>query len=352
MLITRCPHCLTSFRIRPEQLNLRGGRVRCGHCQQPFSALSSLEEMAEEQAAARLAHQPETPAPATADTGVPASMLATQLNPVAEDENFDLDLNDDPAAASAPAANSSADTWPAPSPAAAQASLDLAAHDNETPEAPEDALMIGDADDELAALDNAAIAADPEIGEGETVPQLHTIFLDEDLLRPSVDPALLAARRQTRLKLWAANLALLVSGCALAFFALRVPLTSNWPGLREPLTRLCAQLGCELPYPKYAADISLEGYTLSPVAGKTNIYHLSVTLRNESRHAAAWPQLDLALTDRFERTLARRVLEPEQWLPAEEAKKPAFEANSELTAHILLSGDIQPEGYRIGVFYR
>lgn len=42
MLMTRCPHCGTAFRVKPEQLRARGGRVRCGHCQAPFSALESL----------------------------------------------------------------------------------------------------------------------------------------------------------------------------------------------------------------------------------------------------------------------------------------------------------------------
>lgn len=48
MLTTRCPHCHTAFRIRPEQLSVRGGRVRCGHCQQAFSALEQLEDVDEE----------------------------------------------------------------------------------------------------------------------------------------------------------------------------------------------------------------------------------------------------------------------------------------------------------------
>lgn len=48
MLTTRCPHCSTVFRVRPEQLSMRGGRVRCGHCQQAFSALAHLEEMGDD----------------------------------------------------------------------------------------------------------------------------------------------------------------------------------------------------------------------------------------------------------------------------------------------------------------
>ncbi len=44
MLNTRCPHCGTTFRVKPEQLRARNGRVRCGHCQAPFNALAALIE--------------------------------------------------------------------------------------------------------------------------------------------------------------------------------------------------------------------------------------------------------------------------------------------------------------------
>ena len=33
---TRCPGCRTVFRVTPEQLALRGGQVRCGHCRAVF----------------------------------------------------------------------------------------------------------------------------------------------------------------------------------------------------------------------------------------------------------------------------------------------------------------------------
>ncbi|MFN3985293.1 MAG: DUF3426 domain-containing protein [Rhodocyclaceae bacterium] len=38
MLIVRCPACQTVFRLRPEQLRMHGGMVRCGHCYTPFNA--------------------------------------------------------------------------------------------------------------------------------------------------------------------------------------------------------------------------------------------------------------------------------------------------------------------------
>jgi predicted Zn finger-like uncharacterized protein len=42
LLATRCPFCETVFRLLPEQLTLRGGRVRCGHCREVFDASNSL----------------------------------------------------------------------------------------------------------------------------------------------------------------------------------------------------------------------------------------------------------------------------------------------------------------------
>jgi predicted Zn finger-like uncharacterized protein len=43
-VLTRCPACATHFRVTPEQLKARSGRVRCGECQQVFNALDTLIE--------------------------------------------------------------------------------------------------------------------------------------------------------------------------------------------------------------------------------------------------------------------------------------------------------------------
>jgi len=95
MLTTRCPHCHTAFRIRPEQLSVRGGRVRCGHCQQAFSALEQLEDVDEEEltpappvpsrpvAAAAASHSRSTTAPARSQTPSPASSTNRTAGPQA-----------------------------------------------------------------------------------------------------------------------------------------------------------------------------------------------------------------------------------------------------------------------------
>jgi predicted Zn finger-like uncharacterized protein len=45
VLTTNCPSCSTAFRVTPEQLKARAGKVRCGHCQAVFNALESLNDL-------------------------------------------------------------------------------------------------------------------------------------------------------------------------------------------------------------------------------------------------------------------------------------------------------------------
>ncbi|MBI2319711.1 MAG: zinc-ribbon domain-containing protein [Betaproteobacteria bacterium] len=74
MLITRCSHCLTAFRVTQAQIEARQGKVRCGHCQAVFDALDSLRDKAEDArgAAEPLPHHPPAakapPAAAKSDT--------------------------------------------------------------------------------------------------------------------------------------------------------------------------------------------------------------------------------------------------------------------------------------------
>jgi len=46
-LITRCPHCATTFRVTPLHLQAHGGDVRCGRCAQVFNAFSTLSTLQE-----------------------------------------------------------------------------------------------------------------------------------------------------------------------------------------------------------------------------------------------------------------------------------------------------------------
>jgi len=71
-LVTRCPACRTAFRLVADQLRLRQGLVRCGHCETVFDAREHLIEVPVPGApAAARAPQP-SPGPAAAQPAAPA----------------------------------------------------------------------------------------------------------------------------------------------------------------------------------------------------------------------------------------------------------------------------------------
>src|SRR5215467_4336284 len=63
---TRCPGCRTVFRVTPQQLALRDGQVRCGHCRNVFDgranaiSLSPMPQLVGDPHADELAAGPPT----------------------------------------------------------------------------------------------------------------------------------------------------------------------------------------------------------------------------------------------------------------------------------------------------
>ncbi|GIK24316.1 MAG: hypothetical protein BroJett006_05620 [Betaproteobacteria bacterium] len=72
MMLTRCPTCSTAFRVTPEQLKARAGKVRCGHCKAVFNALESLEDAPPVAEAAPPPPSASEPVPAAAAEETPA----------------------------------------------------------------------------------------------------------------------------------------------------------------------------------------------------------------------------------------------------------------------------------------
>ena len=81
MMLTRCPGCATTFRVTPEQLKARQGKVRCGKCQAVFNALETLDEEAPAQSIWR-----EPPAQPIAAAPVPEVAPAPVIEPSPPEE--------------------------------------------------------------------------------------------------------------------------------------------------------------------------------------------------------------------------------------------------------------------------
>jgi predicted Zn finger-like uncharacterized protein len=295
-MLTRCPSCATTFRISPEQLKAKQGRVRCGKCRNVFNALETLVEEPPKTAPAA-AEQPRQTLPETAPE--PAMVTATPAGVPAE------------AAAVPPAPSYAGDTGPVPRPP-----------EKHGPP--------------------SARPATQDPGEPETLVDFEPAF--ESLL--SEEP---------RRRAWPWVLASLLALTALALQAVlhfRLDLAVQYPEAKPALQSLCAYVGCDLPLPRKVEFVAIESSDLHPDPASPAQLQLVATLKNRAGFAQAYPHLELTLTDTADKALLRRALAPADYLPGDKPATAGFAANGELTVNLtLVPKDASPVGYRLYVFY-
>ncbi len=292
-MLTRCPSCDTTFRITPEQLKAKQGRVRCGKCQNVFNAIESLAD---------------APA-AIAVPAMPENDVEIGVSP-ARPEGSTLGVPTFPEGEFGAAAAPIMDVAPA------------------SPEA------------------QAEVEEDAVAGAGAADAQNLTDYEPafDDLLAEPVPPVLWP---------WVlgAMIALLGLG-AQATYHFRTEIAVLAPEFKPAMQELCATLGCDLPLPRKAELIGIETSDLHPDPANAARLQLVASLRNRAPFAQEYPHLELTLTDAADKALVRRVLSPADYRPASKSNAPDFAANGELAVSLILDvTDVAPIGYRLYVFY-
>ena len=340
---TRCPNCHTAFRITPEQLKARVGKVRCGQCQTVFNALDSLLDGAE------------TPAAAAAP--------AAQAAPAAPEN---------PALAATPAAAAAAPAVVFVSPyvasvreAANEALADEASEDQETsadqhasaePLEPSDEMPPAPApeEDEPAALSESEAQ---ELGKatGLIMPRETTAIPGyskwvEGMV--STSSLALPAEKASRWPFVVAATLLVVALAGQVVFHFRSEISVAVPSAKPLLAAASQALGAELPLPRRVELVSIETSDLQSDPARGKLLVLNATLRNRASYAQAYPALELSLTDTQDAALARRVFAPADYLPPPLGAGAAFAANSEIAVKLWIEAqEIAASGYRLYVFY-
>lgn len=297
---TRCPDCQTVFRVTPEQLKARAGKVRCGHCQSVFNALDSLVE---EQASVA-----PTPPAVAEDLGGPS--FSAPAPESADDVPAD--------------APRTTDTAPEEMPTSAEASLD-----------PVEAQEIGKAAGLILPRETTEIPGYSKWAEGVMAAP---VALPSD--RPSRWPFTVAA----------ALLALALAGQVVFHF--RSELAVFAPSLRPALEAFSLALGSPLPLPAHVELVGIETSDLQTDPERGNLLVLNATLRNRAPYGQAYPSLELSLTDTQDVAIARRVFAPGDYLPAKTSADQPFPGNSDVAIRLWIEAkDLHAAGYRLFVFY-
>ena len=299
MMLTRCPACTTTFRVTPEQVKARHGKVRCGRCQHVFDAIEFLVDAA-------IAAPAEAAAPAPVEKTMQAPLASTAVETPIEVPGPDIAGESTPATPpAAPAVTADTPTEPQPEPEAFATELPEPARD------------------------------------------------EEIALTPSPLSGIYAPARKVRVPSWPWTVGVtlvLLALLAQAMLAYRVSLAVKYPGLRPVLEMLCEQAQCVVELPSNPDLVSIEASDLHP--GRKGGLELTATLRNRAPYAQAWPSLELTLTDGADKPIVRKVLAPAEYLPVTQTEADGFPADGELAVQLTFdSGNLPAAGYRLYLFY-
>src|SRR5665647_114781 len=293
-MVTSCPACGTSFRVRPEQLSAHHGDVRCGKCDHVFYALDSLTKVSED-----------------------ASQSAEPKFTVLEDAGTD-----------------ETDT------------AELAGSDNLPETAPVAATI--NAPDETEHIDYPAF----ELTSAAAIAQ--TVTSVPEIIPPS--PAIASGPKgKSRISLWILvllALLLVLAAVAQATYFLRTQISVELPQSKPYLVKACMLLGCSVDLPHDIDQLVIYDSDMQEDADHQGVIHLSSSLISHALYAQAYPLLELSLTDTRDSVVMRRTFTPSEYLPTDRNAVNGIPPNDEI--HIKLSitaGDVAVAGYRLYVTY-
>jgi predicted Zn finger-like uncharacterized protein len=311
---TRCPGCATIFRVTAEQLALREGQVRCGHCRAVFDANDHVVALD-----ARRSDDADVPDELAAGRPTITLRSADALEPV-DDRSEEPSPIDEQRAAPEPIDEQRAEPEASQNAAIADDALPTAPFEATKPEA-----FVASAPIDVRVLDRA--------GRFEWKPR-----------KP------LHERRGT---LYGVAIALLLLALAAqGLFEYRDALAAHAPGMRPLLQGACNVFGCMIEPVRDPAALSIEASDLQADSGHRGLLVLSATIRNRAPYPIAFPYLELTLTDASDQVVVRRAFAPADYVGGSSDPAAGIPGNGENLVKLFLDASATAQaGYRLYLFY-
>ena len=326
-LATRCPSCSTTFRVVQDQLKVCDGWVRCGRCDEVFSALEALFDLEREGTQER-PHETERAAPQDVP-GRNHEGEASVAVPVGGIAGVRLDNGDgDFAGRDEGDCDVLAPGFEAWGIGPRVSSEDRHADGIQSPR-PFESVRVGAGSES----DASGLAAADDLG-------------DLEFVRHAQRKARWASPG-IRIALAGMSLSLLCALAAQVAHHYRDDVVSRWPDAKPAVSAWCAWANCTVGAPLRLEDIVVESSTLSG-AGTPDAFWLAVALRNRGTLAVAMPDVELSLTDSSGRLLARRALTLAELRASSALLQPG--ADSTLRVPLIATG-LRVTGYTVEIFY-
>ena len=294
--VTKCPHCSAKFRVRPEQVKLHAGLVRCGACRGIFDAVEHLIEGTLPSLDPIDEHGEVTP-PQTIIQGMPAMQQQVES----------------PEAAPPPAESPSSEafTWQV------RGSEDSTTTQDPIIVTPDDGVAVRNVD----ARDQPNVA--PTVAPGG---------LSNYRWRPPPQTSTPAMR-------WIFALSCLLSLTVLVtqgIYFYRDEIGSRIPQMAPALATACAYLDCRLAPPKRSESLGFVGSDLAADPAHKGLLIFTATLRNSGPTAVAYPHLILSLDGLGGEMVVRRVFAPVEFAPATASLVNGLDPGAEIEIKIYL----------------
>jgi hypothetical protein len=130
-------------------------------------------------------------------------------------------------------------------------------------------------------------------------------------------------------------------------------LVAVWqPATKPALVRACRLLGCTVQPVRDIAGLSIDGSDLQADPAHRGLLVLSATIRNRSAWPLAYPYLELTLTDAKDAVVARRALQPADYVGGTADLGTGIAPNTELPVKLFIDASATSQaGYRLYLFY-
>lgn len=337
MLLTICPNCTAQFKVQPEQLNVRQGRVMCGRCRHVFNAFQSLSRLEETDGGrTNNIELPSVKPLSNAGAQEPAAGPSNSTAPV--DDHLFLRTEPSPPAAVFFASK----TLPSPAEAAQSAATVHMHEERRAQNVPADA---GDAQ-KFSILDLELLQ------EPSAAPAIDLSSASNPLLVEAAPAKPQPAK--ARSLVWVAGVFVLLFGLvAQSTFMFRTTLATAYPELRPALSQMCEIAKCTIPWGRDGAQFEIVGSELIETPGKPGRILLTATLINRAKTKQDLPSLDLKLTDNANQVVVGRALHPRDYLGRAIEKDEGLAPNAELYVSLTLDigGKQLASGYGLLPYY-
>ncbi|MEO7255170.1 MAG: zinc-ribbon and DUF3426 domain-containing protein [Casimicrobium sp.] len=307
--VTRCPHCSAKFRVRPEQVKLHAGLVRCGACRGIFDAVEHLIE-------GILPPMPpmheadEGASPQTIVQGMPAMTAERDEASVKVANVDDVNVTNDVA-------------------------VSVRTTNGVSPESADPLVRNLDADTPSAT--GTATATDKT-----------THDLNDYRWRAPAQVESRGARWGYAVAAFIAVLMLLGQGA----YYFRDELVSRVPQSAPYVAMACEQIGCRVEPPKRVESLGFVGADLAADPAHKGLLIFTTILRNTGTRTVAFPHLVLSLDGLGGELIVRRVFTPTEFAPATANLAHGLDGGAEVEIKLYLdASQVNVVGFKVDHAY-